>query len=137
MLVDVSTQAATRDSPVAAPSRQSRGLTKERRSARGEDTTHPFFVVYCPVKRASAPSILTQWSFQMLKGGEGEAREEVAGGGGEGGRVGVRNRHTKVEEKTRTREQRRLQLQRGDSWRSRAASRAPHAGSAGAPRTSH
>lgn len=36
-----------------------------------EDKTHPFFVVYCPVKRASAPSILTQWSFQMLKGGEG------------------------------------------------------------------
>lgn len=45
------------------------------------EKTHPFFVVYCPVKRASAPSILTQWSFQMLKGG-GE------GGGGERGRVG-------------------------------------------------
>lgn len=39
--------------------------------------THPFFVVYCPVKRASAPSILTQWSFQMLKGGEGVAVDGV------------------------------------------------------------
>lgn len=43
-----------------------------------EKKTHPFFVVYCPVKRASAPSILTQWSFQMLKGGEGVVVEGVA-----------------------------------------------------------
>lgn len=44
--------------------------------------THPFFVVYCPVKRASAPSILTQWSFQMLKGGEGVVVEGVVDGVG-------------------------------------------------------
>ena len=44
--------------------------------------THPFFVVYCPVKRASAPSILTQWSFQMLKGGEGVVDGVGWGGGG-------------------------------------------------------
>lgn len=42
-------------------------------------------MVYCPVKRASAPSILTQWSFQMLKGGEGvEEEEEVEGVGWDG-----------------------------------------------------
>lgn len=43
-------------------------------------------MVYCPVKRASAPSILTQWSFQMLKGGEGVVVVVVEGGGW--GRVG-------------------------------------------------
>lgn len=43
---------------------------KETSKEEEKKTTHPF-VVYCPVKRASAPSILTQWSFQMLKGGEG------------------------------------------------------------------
>lgn len=49
---------------------------------RRKKKTHPFFVVYCPVKRASAPSILTQWSFQMLKGGEGVVVDGVGWGGG-------------------------------------------------------
>lgn len=49
---------------------------------RRKKKTHPFFVVYCPVKRASAPSILTQWSFQMLKGGEGVVDGVGWGGGG-------------------------------------------------------
>lgn len=44
-------------------------------------------MVYCPVKRASAPSILTQWSFQMLKGGEGGSGGGDGGGGGGGGGV--------------------------------------------------
>lgn len=49
----------------------------QKKQPREGKKTHPFFVVYCPVKRASAPSILTQWSFQMLKGGEGVAVDGV------------------------------------------------------------
>lgn len=52
---------------------QFRGEKEKKKNKREEEEkkNSPFFVVYCPVKRASAPSILTQWSFQMLKAGEG------------------------------------------------------------------
>lgn len=83
-----------RSLPRAAPHRchRSNSTILEKRAWGGK--THPFFVVYCPVKRASAPSILTQWSFQMLKGGEGVVGGVGWGGGGVGGGgwLGVRNR---------------------------------------------
>lgn len=75
--------------------RREGGKNTSKRRWRGKKKNSPFFVVYCPVKRASAPSILTQWSFQMLKagrGGGGRGRVWVGWGGGgvRGAGVGVR-----------------------------------------------
>ena len=55
----------------ADPRVASRVASKPLRESDNKTTHRSVFVVYCAVKRPSAPSILTHWSFHMLRGGGG------------------------------------------------------------------